>query len=274
MVVPRSWTGIEKQGSLQMTNMVAKPSATDSRFKAGGFLALVAWCITIYHLRHSIHYYKPRNRGPFWSLIGFFRHTPTKFLLTLPLSLVLVCYTLASSFSWTINIGNQNANPGYIYGLGYAPILLIMIINEIGGLIEPNEDRDLMRQRTERGQAIDSEIGIRKKPAWWRQHGAYPLTADERLKNLTSEVGGGRATAHNIGSTLELGNMLARPVDADTENPFKDTDEYSSSDREPLKRPGLVSADSYGDGSSRGISRSTTTTLGSKPQVIKSMLEF
>ncbi|KAL9116426.1 MAG: hypothetical protein Q9187_007049, partial [Circinaria calcarea] len=250
-----------------MTNLIAKPAATDSRFKAGGFLALVAWCIICYSLQHSIHYYKPRNRGPFWSFIGFVRSAPTRFLLTIPLLGVVVGYAIASSFMWTINIGNENVNSAWLYGLGYAPVILIIIINEIAGFIVPNEDRALIQQRVDRGQAIDAELGIRtKKPAWWKASSGHGLTTEQRLKALTTEIGGGRATTHNIGRTMELGNMPARP--RDEENPFRDPDEITLlEDKGPERRPGLGNPDREAE-SGRGISSATTATMASRTSQI------
>ena len=261
-----------------MTNLIAKPSATDKRFKAGGFLALIAWCIICYSLQHSIHYYKPRNRGPFWSFIGFVRSAPIRFLLTIPLLGVVVGYAIASSFMWTINIGNENVNSAWLYGLGYAPVFLIIVINEIAGIIEPNEDRALIQQRADRGQAIDAELGIRhKKPAWWKAASGHGLTTEQRLKALTTEIGGGRATTQNIGRTMELGNMPTRP--RDEEDPFRDPDETTLlGDKGSERRPGPGNSDHDGE-SGRGNSSATTTTMTSRtsqvpPQRVRSMLDI
>ena len=271
MNIPRSWTGLEKQSTAQMTNSIARPSSTNSRTKAGGFFALLAWIMICYSLRFSIHHYKPRNSGPIYSTLGFVRSTPVKFLFTIPLLALVVAYSIASSFVWSINIGNQNSNDGWLYGLGYAPTLLIIIINEISGLVSPNEDRVLLKQRMARGQAIDAELGIRhRKPAWWRPAEQHGLTAEQRLKALTTEIGGGRATTQNIGRTIELGNMPSRRPDEnenvnENENPFKDSDENTLAESTPEVRPEL--------------SRETTTstvrsTMNARPQVVRSMLNI
>ena len=277
MNIPRSWTGLEKQSTIQMTNSIAKPSATDVRFKVGGFLALLAWVMICYSLQHSIHYYKPRNRGPFYSALGFIRSTPLKFLFTIPLLAIVVAYNIASSFVWSINIGNQNSNTGWLYGLGYAPTILILIINEISGLLTPNEDRALIKQRIERGQAIDAELGIRhRKPAWWKGVAQYGLTTEQRLKALTTEIGGGRATSENIGQTMELGNMPSRRPEA--ENPFRDPDGSTLAESIPEGRPEPRREDSYAD-EENGLSRERTTsttrsTANAPPQVVRSMLNI
>ena len=265
MNVPRNWGGFDAQGSRQQITSIAIPSATDARFKAAALLAFVAWCVICLELHHAIHYYKPKNRGVFNSFLGFFRYAPARFLLNITLLLIIVGYTAASSFLWDVNPGNQNVNSGWLYGLGYSPTLLILFINEIYGALLPNEDRELIRQRIERGQAIDAEIGYNRirKPWWWRGAKDRFLTPEQRLKALTTEIGGGQATARNIERNIELGNISVRPLEEDQE-PFRDHD--------PNMSLAPSSNDSY-TSSTRAMSERTMSMAASRPQQVKSMLD-
>lgn len=215
-------------------------------------------------LQHGVHYYKPKNRGIFNSFIGFFRYVPLRFMINISLLLVIIGYTIASSFLWELNPGNQTVNAGWLYGLGYTPALLILCINEISGNLRPNEDRELIRQRIERGQAIDAEIGYKhvRKPWWWGGLGDRFLSPEQRLKALTTEVGGGRATTRNIERNIELGNMPPRPQEEDRD-PFRDQVEDPRSEYLSM----------HSDTSSSRASQRTLNTTGGRPQQVKSMLD-
>lgn len=280
MVVPRSWTALEYQRSPQQQNALAKPSATDSRFKIGGFLAFLAWCTICYSLQHSIHHYKPRIRGPLSPLVGCLRYSPAKFLLTIPLLLVVILYDIVSSFVWSVSPLKYDGGAGWMHGLGLAPIFLVIVVFEIWGYLDPNEDRALLKQRAERGRAVDAELRLVKKPSWWsKMSGDRHLTNEQRLKALTSEVGGGRATARNIERAIELGEMPPLPNperwDGVGENSFRDEGEaqlLGDSSRRHTRTESV--ADSDDDGSSRGArSERTLSTVGSKPQQVRSMLD-
>ena len=289
MTIPRSWTAIELQRSPQQEITKAKPSGTDTRFKTAAILAFLAWCLICYSLEHSIHYYKPKNRGPWNSFSGFMHYAPTKFLLTIPLLLIRIGYAIASSFEWTISPLKFNSNAAWMYGLGYAPTLLIIVVFEIWGYLDANEDRALLKMRAERGRSIDAELGIRKKPHWWRRMtagGDYHLSAEQRLKNMTGEIGGGRATGRNLQRAVEMGNMppaaaAARPDD-DGGNPFSDeaAPAYYSSGR-----TGLTTVDDSedtvaragrrpSDGSDTAGSEGTVNTVAGRPQQVRSMLDI
>ena len=217
LTVPRSWTQIEYQRSLEQQSSQAKPAGTDGRFKAGAMFAFLAWCVICYSLRHSIYYYKPQNRGLWNRSKGFLHSVPSKFMLVIPLALVVVGYAAAIAFDWSISPLKYNAPPSWIYGLGYGPILLIVIVFEVYGYIDGNEDRLLIAQRRERGRVVDAELGIRKKPGWWsKRHGeeAGVMSAEDRLKAMTSELGGGQPTHRNIQRSLEMGTLPPRTTTA------------------------------------------------------------
>ncbi|RFU32268.1 hypothetical protein B7463_g4083, partial [Scytalidium lignicola] len=209
MVVPRSWGAIEKQRSPDQQHAIAERAATDVRFKAGAFFLFVSWLTVVFSLRHSIKHYLPRNRGPLNRLAGFIRYAPFKFILILPLSLLMIGYFTACVFDFGISPLKLDTELGYMYGLGWAPIAAIFIVMEVYGYIDPNEDKELLRQRRIRGAEIDAELGIIKKPHWWRLLN-YPnqnLSVHEQIARNVGEIGGGMATTRNVHSNIEMGNM-------------------------------------------------------------------
>jgi Protein of unknown function (DUF2434) len=179
----------------------AKPAASDARFKVAAFSGVIAWCIIVHCLRHNLHYYKPKQHGPWQSFNGFLHYTPIKFMLVLPLMLVKLGYSIASSFEYTLNPMNINVNIGYMYGLGYAPILLILLILEIAGYFDGNEDKMLITQRRNRGRQIDNEIGIVKKPNWWSKM-SHNDSMQENLRNMDAELAG-----RVSGRAVEMDNL-------------------------------------------------------------------
>ena len=270
MTVPRSWTAVEYQRSPEQQTALAKPVATDIRFKAAGILAFLAWCTICYSLRHSIYHYRIRHEGRWNGVLGFLKYCPYKFMLTIPLLLVIILYNIASSFVWSLSPLKFDSDVGWMYGLGKAPTFLIIAIYEIWGYLDPNEDRALLQQRTERGRAADAELGLVKKPRWWSKlSGDRHLTNEQRLKALTTEVGGGRATTRNIERAIELGEMpLPDPERKYGEDPFRD-DAGLLDDRR--RRESAMDSDdghSGSGGSERSISRTAT-----RPQQVRSMLD-
>ncbi|KAG0647349.1 hypothetical protein D0Z07_7299 [Hyphodiscus hymeniophilus] len=303
MVIPRSWSPIEKQRSPSQAALIAKPSATDIRFKLAAFFLLCSWLTVVYSLRHSIKYYKPQNRGLFNRFFGFIRYTPSKFMLTLPLSLGMVAYAIGCSFDFSISPLNLEVDLGTMYGWGWGSVTLILAVHEIGGFFDPNEDRELIRQRRIRGAEIDQEMGITKKPHWWsRLHGDNrELGVHERIARNVSEVGGGQATTRGIESNIEMGNMPASRTLSEShgERPgrgeldavrlaanllFPANNGIPSSERRDGFRdnpnrgrsPGDATAGASSQPNHRSNSSSTQAsgaTLGAQPQQIRSMLD-
>lgn len=237
LTIPRSWTNVQKQRSFDQQEDLAKPAATDGRFKAASILAAVCVVVICYNLGHSIYRYKHRPQGRI--LIAFYMTViPFKFIVAILLSAVRVGFGIASAFNWTISPLKFNGNPGWLYGLGYAPIFLILIILNLYGYLEPNEDRDLIRQRVERGRVADEELGItrkNRKPHWWKRSRtdyAPPtvgLDADSRLRTLVAEVGGGKATKDHLQKMVEMGVLNPtkyRDEDPRTPPPVEPTEEF------------------------------------------------
>lgn len=198
---------------------MAKPAATDGRFKAAAFCLVVCWLTIAASLRHSIKHYRPRNRGFLNRLAGLARYTPPRFLILLPLALCVAAYQVITSFSFANSPLNIRPNLAAMYAGGYAPALLIILANGVWGFVSPNEDRELARQRRARGAELDAELGVVHKPAWWRRLNPDFVAANDsgvgmrdRIARNVRELGGGRATARNIDRRVQLGASLS-PAD-------------------------------------------------------------
>jgi hypothetical protein len=218
MIVPRNWEPIQHQRYPQQVVDEAIPTATDARFKTAAFLLAVCWLTTVFSLRHSIKHYCPRNRGILNRISGLLRYTPARFMIILPLAAVVPVYQalVAWHFAWSpLNIDGLDAA---IYPGAYTPALLIVLVQAYFGLLLPNEDKELLRQRRVRDQALDREMGIVHKPSWWRRINGEHIAANEsmsdRLARNVREVQGNRqATTRNPdGIDIASGPVEMTPV--------------------------------------------------------------
>ncbi|KAH0543289.1 hypothetical protein FGG08_002352 [Glutinoglossum americanum] len=211
MTVPRSWTHIKLQRSLSQQEGVAKPTATDARFKAAAFLAVCAWLVICYSIQHCTRHYKPLNRGLWKNINGFFHYVPIRFFILIPLAAVHIGYAILSAFDFDVSPLKYDSNPGWIYGLGYLPTILVILVMEIWGYISRNEDLKILERRREKERKTDAELGINKKPRWWRSQQDWLAETQQRSRNPTHEIGGGRATHMHVERGLEMGTMTAKP---------------------------------------------------------------
>lgn len=229
MIIPRNWTPIMLQRSPDQTLANAEPAAQDIRFKLAGFFLIVCWLTINVSLWHSIRHYEPKNRGWIGKNFGFVKYVPIRFVLLVPLLGAVIVYQIMSAFNFRWSpVNTETTNFTAMYVGGYTPTLLILIIHNIAGFMRPNEDRELNRQRRERGEAIDASLGLVRKPAWWKRvNGEMPVAgmADQLLRNV-KEVGGGRATGDNVDrmaegraaapnatpSNIEMGEISPRPA--------------------------------------------------------------
>ncbi|KAK8034352.1 hypothetical protein PG993_009347 [Apiospora rasikravindrae] len=200
LVIPRNWGNIEKQRDFDQTRLIAEPSATDIRFKIATFCLLICWLTIMTSMWHSIRHYEPRNRGLFNRAIGFLGYMPFRFVLLLPLALAVVAYQGLCAWEFWLSPQKVDTNVIAMYVGGYLPTFLILWVQIISGFLRPNEDKNLIQQRRQRGDAIDRDLGIVKKPAWWRRvNGDMPVEGmRDRLMRNVREVGGGAATARNV----------------------------------------------------------------------------
>ncbi|KAK2783331.1 hypothetical protein FQN51_004437 [Onygenales sp. PD_10] len=294
MFIPRSWNAIQKQRSHEQTISVAKPSATDARFKSGSLLAVVALLIICYSLGHSVYRYKERPRNPFLRMTYLVTSAPLKFIIVILLVSLRVGFGIASAFSWDISPVKYDGNVGWLYGLGYAPPLLVLVVLNIWGYIDPNEDRALIAQRSERRNSIDAELGIeagKRKPAWWRRlrpenQNLSGTDPDSRLRAMAFEIGGGKPTQRNLERYVEMGTISSAKREetedkGDEEkpsetlhlprNPF--SEQLSPDNNSTLSTPGSqVPRHSSNAGSVMTLS-SGETLANPPPQQVRSMLD-
>lgn len=221
LIVPRSWGPIELQRSAEQTAARAVPSATDARFKAAAFCLFICWLTILVSLRHSIKHYRERNRGVINRAVGLIRYTPVRFMLIVPLSLAMVAYQALCSWQFQYSVLNVKGNNAAIFAGGFAPSVLIIIVQIISGWLTPNEDRELIRQRRLRGIEQDRDLGIVHKPAWWRrvngENNGNESMRDRIARNVR-EIGGGRATARNID---RMADTRARESEANSGAPIE-----------------------------------------------------
>ncbi|KAI0096889.1 hypothetical protein GGR51DRAFT_491199 [Nemania sp. FL0031] len=199
LVIPRNWGAVELQRSPEQTIAKAIPAATDLRFKIAPFLLFISWLTILVSLWHSVRHYEARNRGWLNRIVGFIQYVPLRFMIMIPLALVVIAYQALAAWEFNYSPLKKDTNLVAMYVGGYVPALLLVIILCISGFLRPNEDKDLIRQRRERGAELDRELGIRHKPAWWRRVrgdvGSGDAVRDQLYRNVR-EVGGAQRVQH------------------------------------------------------------------------------
>lgn len=141
-------------------------------------------------MSHSISHYKDRHRGVFNRAKGWLGTIPFRFVLIIPLCLAMIAYQLFITWKWEYSVMRVDAIVPVVYGWGYAPSILILYTQILYGYFSPNEDKELLRQRHERGDQLNRELGIVNKPAWWRRvRGDHLVTFRDKLLNNVNEVG-------------------------------------------------------------------------------------
>lgn len=285
MAVPRSWTAIEKQRDPEQAHLMAQPVATDARFKAAAFLLFCGWVTTVFSLHHSIKHYKSLNNGLHNRAYSTIRYVPRKLLLTLPTSLIMIGYEAAIAFDFSISPLNIDPNLPVVYLLGWLPIAIIFVVFEIAGFCDPNEDRELIRQRRIRGAEADTDIGITMKPHWWsRLHGDdQPRNVRDAIARNVNELGGVEATHGHMESIIEM--RCGPATSAKVQLPIDATEPGMQSKANTRKAPSIKRGRRINEPESSGednnrlprIDRSDSTnsgnTLVANQQQIRSMLD-
>ena len=284
MTIPRPWTAIQKQRSVHQTETVAKPMATDTRFKAGAILACCALIVVCYCLRHTMYYYNRLASNRPSVLREFTGHVPPKLLLGLFIVAVRIGYAAASAWHWSISPYRADVSNGWLYGLGYSPSLLLLIVFNVFGFVDENDDRLLLSQRARRNESADRELGITRasiKPSWWsKSHTKGGASAEEMFRGIAFE--------HSQNSTAILSSNLDDEHSGNWWWHRKDDEDHQSS-REQAASDMPSSTLAYG--SSMLESASSTTGIRSnressvtgsdhsmiswqtRPQIVRSMLD-
>ena len=183
LVIPRTWTPIEHQRYPEQIVREAEPAATGVRFKAAAFMLVVCWVLTVFSLRTSIKYYRPRNRGIINRFIGFVRFTPMRFKLLIPLAAVIPAFQAFVAWHFASSPLNVKGHNAAIYAGGYAPALLILYIQIVFGYFNQNEDKELQRQRQERNRQLNQEMGVSQKPTWWARVNGEIVNPNESMRD-------------------------------------------------------------------------------------------
>jgi hypothetical protein len=279
MTIPRPWTAVQMQRSPAQAESMARPMATDARFKAGAIFAAVSLVVSCYCIKHSIFYYK-QSSG---TLFAVLRHIPRKFLLTLTLLLVRTGYTIASAFHWSISPYRLDVPIPCLYGLGYSPALLLLAVLNIYGFLEQNDDRVLIAQRARRNEVADRELAANRtsrKPSWWsKSHKSVGASAEEMLREMAFEPR--KTSAANASERLDEDGSgkwwWQRRVEAenDTQNrqlgsSASSTYAYGSSMQESTSPSAGLRPKREGNATG---SEQSVRSWQSRPQVVRSMLE-
>ncbi|KAL1620423.1 hypothetical protein SLS54_006210 [Diplodia seriata] len=228
---------------------------------------------------------------------SFCAYCPTKLFLALNILAIRIAYALASAWIWDISLMKYDVQPGWPYGLGYGTTVLLLIMFNIFGYIDPNEDKVIIEQRRERGHAADAELGITMKPSWWRKaQGDLHLTPEQRLRALATQ--GPEADRQGRdesppSANVELGDMSGNPpayydvpgngqirnrsrqrTDNASENPFRDPHTTHDDERRGLRRADSDDNESTATGTTERTGM-TGETLAENypPQRVRSMLD-
>lgn len=206
MIVPRDWNFVRSQNYAQQIRDTAIPNATGARFKAGAFCLVIPWLTVLFSLRHSIRHYKPRHRGIVGKAMGFLQAVPLRLLLLICLSAAMIAYQMAIAFRWDLSVVVAvGANVPVVMAWGYGPPVLVLYVQIAYGFAAPNEDKELIRQRRERGETNDRELGIVRKPAWWRRvRGDHLRSMRDKIHQNVNEVGGKRGVGRRAEDAAEL----------------------------------------------------------------------
>jgi hypothetical protein len=218
IIIPRNWNPLQLQRAPTQTPFEAEPMATDSRFKAAGFVLAACFAIIIFSLHHSIrHYFIRRTAGATSTTIhenttlvsstfAWVRHIPPRIAVQLVALAGMIVYQILCSFYWDASILNVHSSLVATFVGGHVPMIVILLTQCVWGLCTTNEDRVIIRRRRERGVEDDRELGIVRKPAWWRLR--RPEGVKEALERRGREISGRRPgdapSPHHEGSGQSL----------------------------------------------------------------------
>ncbi|KAL1956622.1 hypothetical protein VTO42DRAFT_6969 [Malbranchea cinnamomea] len=305
LTVPRSWTRVPMQSSPEQSAAKAIPTGTDARFKAASIVAIPCIIIICYCIYHNFYWYKrcPPGRSP---IIFYATSIPLKFTLAIILVTIKVAFNIAAAFVWRISPLKYDVNNGWLYGLGYTPVLVALIIFNIWGYLDQNEDRIIIQQRIARGQAADAELGIdrTRKPAWWKlmrldfQHISGNDPNSRLLSMVNNVAGAGKSSTtnenQNQGQTQSHNHNLRRDSDFEMAPLYRDNSHSSNGSVPPYTqqpvdtRPPPPAYSSYDSstgpapqatrsmsntGSLLSTSSTQTNTSGAPVQKVRSMLD-
>lgn len=244
LTIPRSWSPIELQRSAEQQELNARPAATDVRFRAAGFMALAGMLVICYSLEHSIYRYKARPASLAGQLLFYLNEAPSQFLVVIAVLGVKIGYAIASAFDWSVSPLRYDVESGWLYGLGYTPALLVILVMNVCGLCELNEDQALIAQRGDIEAARASQFGIgQKKPHWWK---------GGKWRTFAKEITGRRPSSPDAGDLdhfVEMG--VIKPRAQDGQQPVEE--EKGKEDAQITTRTASQGSETTSDASAPGL---------------------
>jgi hypothetical protein len=130
-------------------------------------MSLAGTLVTCYSLEHSIYRYRAAPTNPLAQATFYLTASPPEFLLALALLGLKTGYAIAAAFDWSVSPLRVAVSQGWLYGLGYAPALLIIVLFNAVGFCELNEDKALIVQRGELDSALATDADLLGRKRWW-----------------------------------------------------------------------------------------------------------
>ncbi|PWY79245.1 hypothetical protein BO70DRAFT_371889 [Aspergillus heteromorphus CBS 117.55] len=215
LTVPRSWSPIEMQRSPEQQNLEAKPAATDVRWRTAGFVAMGGVLVICYSLEHSIYRYRARPTSTLGQLMFYLNAAPSQFLVAIALLGVRIGYSIAAAFDWTVSPLKYGVDSGWIYGLGYTPPLILLILFNTCGLCELNEDKALIAQRGDFENAVADNIGVgQRKPSWWKKGQSFVREISDQRRHRSTQ-----GEENDMNSYVEMGIIKPQEQARDSSQP-------------------------------------------------------
>lgn len=125
---------------------------------------------------------------------------------------------------------------GYLYGLGYAPALLLIALFNVCGFCELNEDRALLANRDAFETALADDVGIPgKRPPWWRKDRLRAI-AREIIPYSTSSFSSSPRTDHDdMARFVELGIIKPHPQEEGMQEMKREGEEEEEEEAKEVK---------------------------------------
>lgn len=148
-----------------------------------------------------------------------------------------MAYDIAAAFTWPISPLRFGVHPGWIYGLGYTPALLLIALFDICGMCETNEDKTLIAQRVwiETALAGEEGVGGGRWSKWrWSRRGRGRGRDDGHNRPVEMHTITPRSDGKPVDNGIQVTTASATPIRTDSQpsqtvNPFSSGPSSSSS---------------------------------------------
>ena len=215
LTIPREWHHVTRQNSPHEDHaLLARLFATDSRFKTASFTALSAVTLVCYRLLYPSAAAAAAGRCSSSPLL----ETPLHFILGLLLLGLKVGYAVAAAFAWSVSPVRYGVSASYLFGLGYTPALLLVLLFNILGFF--CDDHLLVSAYASVGDASPEEEDENRRSRMWPR-------ASKRRRARVSVRPVQSAAGHVPPSDVELRPLHRRP-DGLVPDPHSHTSFHSS----------------------------------------------